>query len=101
MSAKRPVNITIKRLQGDTYAEKWSVDPMPATATSVTLSVEGLGDSVGVVDLVAKTVELPVSAPIANGAVGSFDYEVVLTAGGTTRTIVVGTWIIIARPVTP
>jgi hypothetical protein len=104
MSAKRPVNITVKRLKGDTYAEKFSVTPWPDTITGASLEVEGLGTSVGVLDAVAKTIEFPVDAPIADGlgsAQGTaYDYDVVITAGGATRTIVEGSWLIIDRAVT-
>jgi hypothetical protein len=100
MSTKRPVNISIKRLQGDTYPEKFSVVPMPANATSVVLNVEGLGQISGTLDLAAKTMEFPVTnSSIASGAVASYDYDIVITAGGTTRTLVEGTWNILARAV--
>lgn len=105
MSAKRPTNITVKRLKGDTYAEKFSVTPWPDGITAASLEVEGLGTSVGVLDAASKTLEFPVGSGIADG-LGSaggtaYDYEVVVTAGGATRTIVEGSWLIIDRAVAP
>ena len=100
MSTKRPANITIKRLREDTYAEKFSINPWPDGITVATLEVEGLASVAGTLDAEAKTVEFAISAPIANGAAATYDYDVVVTAGGLTRTIVEGSWIIIARAVT-
>lgn len=99
MSSSRPARVTIKRLREDTYPEIYSVDPMPSGITDAQLTVEGLASSTGVVDTTAKTITFPVVAGIANGAVGDYDYEIVITAGGTTRTIVQGTWQILTRAV--
>lgn len=101
MSAQSPASITIKRVREDTYAEKFSVKPMPTNITAASLEVETLGTSAGVIDTVAQTIEFPVSAPIANGVAASYDYDVVITAGGTTRTLVQGKWIISERQVQP
>lgn len=104
MSAKRPANITIKRLREDTYAEKYTLSKWPTGITLATLEVEGLGTSVGVLDEVSKSIEFPIGSPIANGAAAgegtAYDYDVVITVGGQTRTIVEGKWIIIPRAVT-
>ena len=102
MSAKRPTNITVKRLVGDDYAEKFSVKPMPASITSASLVVEGLGSVGTTIDTVAETIEtVAIPTGIADAAPGSYDYELVITTGGTTRTVVEGTWVIIARAVVP
>lgn len=102
MSSKKPVAITIKRVQGDTYPEKFSVVPLTDNTTSASLEVEGLGTLSGTIDLVAKTIEFPVTVSgVSDGAPGTYDYDVVITAGATTRTVVQGKWIILAREVTP
>lgn len=102
MSSRRPVSITIKRVAEDTYPEKFSVSPMPDSITGATLEVEGLGSTTGTIDTVEETIEFPITVSgIYNGAPGTYDYDVVVTAGGTTRTVVQGKWIILAREVTP
>lgn len=93
----RPTNITIKRDQTDTYDEVFSVDPI-AGSTSIVLTIDGLGSSVtGTIDTVAKTVTFAIDSAIANGAIGAYDYIVVQTIGGLTRTIINGEWIIHAQ----
>lgn len=100
MSSKKPVAITVKRLQEDTYPEKFSVKPMPDSITDAALEVEGLGSVAGTIDTVNQTVEFPINVSgIYNGAPGTYDYDVVITAGGTTRTVIEGKWIISARAV--
>ena len=103
MSARRPANITIKRLREDTYAEKFTLSTWPTGLASASLEVEGLATVAGTLNATDKTIEFPVSAPIANGTASvagtPYDYEVVITAGGLTRTIVEGKWIIISRAV--
>lgn len=100
MSARRPANITIKRLKDDTYAEKYTLSSWPNSTTGAQLEVEGLGTSVGVLDEENLSIEFPVGPGIAGGAAGTYDYDIVVTAGGQTRTIVEGSWIIIDRAVT-
>lgn len=100
MSARRPANITIKRLREDTYAEKFTLSKWPTGITSASLEVEGLGTSVGVLTEADKSLEFPVGSGIALGAAATYDYEVVITAGGQTRTIIEGSWIILPRAVT-
>lgn len=93
-----PTNISVSRVQNDDYPEVFSVTPMSA-GTSAVLRVEGFSNISAVVDETAKTLTFPVSSEVADATVGSYDYDIVQTVGGRTRTLVEGKWTIKARRV--
>ena len=93
-------SLTVKRVRGDTFPEQFSLDPMPASTSAATLEVEGLGSVVGVVNLAEETLTFPVETPIADAVAASYDFEIVITVAGKTRTVVEGTWVISERKVT-
>lgn len=97
MSNRLPLNVSVRRLQEDTYPEKFVVSPMPSGAT-FSLEVEGLTPVAGVVT--GDDVEFAISGTIANATPGKYDWQIVMTASGWTRTIIEGTWTIAARAVT-
>ncbi len=99
MSANAPTSLTIRRVKDDDYAEKITVNPISGISAAE-LNVEGFGSITGVIDEPAKTIEFPVTPTIAGAAAGTYDFDVVVTAGGRTRTIVEGKWIISDRRVT-
>jgi len=94
-----PSVINIKRIQGDTFPEVFTVVVMPLDTTAAVLTVEGLTPSNAVVDLPTQTLTFPIGSPIADAVVGPYDFKVVMTAGGTTRTLVQGKWTIVLSTV--
>lgn len=99
MSANLPTVLTVKRVQEDTYPETILVRPISGIDSAV-LEVEGLGTAAGTINLSAQTIDFAIPNIIANAAPATYDFDVVVTAGGKTRTVVQGSWIISARRVT-
>jgi hypothetical protein len=96
-----PTNITVKRVREDTYAEEFKVSPLPTGAT-FELEVEGFTPFPGtVISVDDEIVGFPVASDTALAPAGIYDYDIVMTVGGLTRTIVEGKWNIAARTVTP
>ena len=95
-----PTVLNISRKRGDTCAEVFHVDT-DVTGATFALNVETLGALTGSITSAAATLSVlsfPVSvSAVYNGAAGSYDFDVVMTSGGTTRTLVEGTWTIAAR----
>ena len=96
----RPTTIHVTRKQNDTCAEVFHIDTDVSGATFA-LNVEGLGALTGSITSAAATlsvVSFPCSvAGVYGGSAGAYDYDVVMTSGGLTRTLVEGTWTIEAR----
>lgn len=93
-------SLTVRRVRGDTFPEEFSLKPMPGGITLAVLEVEGIGSVSGVIDSAQETITFPVEVPIADAVAASYDFEIVVTAAGKTRTVVEGTWVISERKVT-
>lgn len=94
MPLRLPKTINVKRIKGNTFAEIFSVSPMPSGA-SAELEVEGLGTLTGTVDETAETISFPVTeSAIADALAATYDYKINLTADALVRTIVQGSWIV-------
>lgn len=102
-----PTTLNVSRKREDTYAEKFKVNT-DASEASFALEVEGLGTLTGVVssttvedgEIVETEISFPVNVnAVANGAVGQYDFDVVMTLGGLSQTIIEGKWNIVARTV--
>lgn len=95
-----PSFVSVTRKRGDTFAERLEIDTAVTGATFV-LNVEGLGALTGAIFSSSATlsyVDFAVSnALVSNGAVGTYDCDIVMTSSSTTRTLVEGKWIIEAR----
>ncbi len=95
-----PSVITVTRKRGDTFAERFEIDTAVAGATFA-LNVETLGALTGSIvssSSALSVVDFAVSNVLVSGALaGSYDFDIVMTSSATTRTIVEGTWTIVAR----
>jgi hypothetical protein len=94
-----PVVVNVQRKQEDTYAERFRFDT-DVTGATFAINVEGLGALTGSIVSAASTgsiVAFVVESAVANGSAGDYDYDVVMTSSGTTRTLVEGRWTITAR----
>lgn len=103
-----PGNIPIRRKRGITGPEVYRVI-QPASAVNQTIdgatfvmNVEGLGSLPGIiVSVVDKLVSFPFTNPLVYDApAGSYDYEIVMTSGGTTDILVESTLTMEERLVT-
>lgn len=98
-----PTVVNISRLADDTYAERFHIDA-DVTGATFALTVEGLGSAMdGTIVSASATlsvVDIAIDdASVYGGAAGSYDWDLVMTSGGTTRTLIQGTWTIVARSV--
>lgn len=98
----QPTIVNVIRKRSDTVAEVFHIDT-DVTGATFALNVEGLGALTGTITSATATlsvVSFPVSvSAVYNGAAGSYDYDIVMTSAGTTRTLVEGKWNIEARAV--
>ena len=103
-----PGNIPIRRKRGitgpETYRVVQSVVAIPQTIEGATfvMSIEGLGSLPGIILSVAdKLVSFPFTNPLVyDAAAGTYEYEIVMTSGGTTDVLVESTLIMEERLVT-
>lgn len=97
-----PTVINVTRIRSDTCAERFYIGAA-VTGATFALNVEGLGALTGsiVTDSATQSVvDFAVSVTaVSGGAAAAYDYDVVMTLSGTTRTLIQGTWTIESRRV--
>ena len=94
MPLRPPTIINVRRRRGDTFAEIFSIDPIPDGLT-VALTVQGLATLGGTVDTTEKSMSFPITnAAVYDAAVATYNYKVVGTYAGTNRTLIEGSWIV-------
>jgi hypothetical protein len=94
------IKVNVLRKRGDTYAERFRFRH-DVTGATFSLTVEGLGSLTGSIYSASSSesfVDFEVSeVTVYNGTAGTYDYGIIMTSSGTTRTAVEGTWTIAVR----